>query len=148
MYFVANGFSQAIDVQCTFRVKGKRPEFWRPDTGRIEPVAVYDQLGDGTRMPIWLDPCGSVFVVFRADATPASDRVIATRRDGQYVLGASESAAEVVIRKATYGPPGDAARTRDVTARVRQFVRSSASTPSRSLAWPKATIRPPAWSRR
>ena len=67
IYFVANGSPQAVDAECVSRVKGKRPEFWRPDTGRIEPVAVYDETADGTRMPIWFDPAGSVFVVFRPE---------------------------------------------------------------------------------
>jgi hypothetical protein len=120
IFFVANGFAEAVELQCVFRVKGKRPEFWWPDTGRIEPVAVYDEVGEGTRMPIRLDPCGSVFVVFRSDKTPTPDRVAAVTRDGHPVIGVVDPTA-VVIQKAMYGPPGDAARTRDVTARVRQF---------------------------
>ena len=121
VYFVANGHPQALDVQCTFRVKGKRPEFWRPDTGRIEPVAVYDEIGDGTRIPIWFDPSGSLFVVFRPDASPAPDRVVALSRDGKSMMGAS-APAEIVVKKAMYGVPGDPARTRDVTAQVQQLV--------------------------
>ena len=52
---------------CTFRVKGKRPEFWHPDTGRIEPVAAYEEVDGRTRIPIWFEPSGSVFVVFRPE---------------------------------------------------------------------------------
>ena len=65
LYFVANGTQQTPEMLCTFRVKGKRPEFWWPDTGRIEPVAIYDEGEEGTRVPIRFKPCGSVFVVFR-----------------------------------------------------------------------------------
>ena len=75
-----------MDAECIFRVKGKRPEFWHPDTGRIEPVAVYDEVEDGTRMPIWFDPAGSVFVVFRPE-TPAADHAVALDCDGKAVLG-------------------------------------------------------------
>jgi hypothetical protein len=77
LYFVAASSPKATDLQCVFRVKGKRPEFWHPDTGRIERVAAYDQTDEGTHVPIALDPCGSVFVVFRADGATSPDRVVA-----------------------------------------------------------------------
>jgi hypothetical protein len=121
IYFIANSFPHAVDSQCTFRVKGRQPELWHPDTGQIEPVVLYDETADGTRMPISLDPSGSVFVVFRSDAKPANDRVVAIRRDGQFVVGAETSTAKLTIGKATYGVPGEPARTRDVTTRVQQF---------------------------
>lgn len=69
LYFVANGQNETVDVQCSFRVRGKRPELWFPDVGRVERLAVFDQSGDCTRVPLRLDPFGSVFVVFRSEAT-------------------------------------------------------------------------------
>ena len=123
LFFVANGSPQPLDVQCTFRVKGKRPEFWRPDTGRIEQVAACDDVSDGTKIPIWFDASGSLFVVFRPDVSAKSDRAIALSRDGKPVLGYSaQPAVEIVVNKAVYGVPGDTAHTRDVTAQVRQLV--------------------------
>ena len=122
IYFVANGSPRAVDAECIFRVKGKRPEFWHPDTGRIEPVAVYEEAADGTRIPIWFDPAGSVFVVFRPGDGPAADHAVAITCDGKTVFGAARPAAEIVVAKAMYGVPGDAARTRDVTAQVRRRV--------------------------
>ena len=65
IYFVASAFPEAKRFLCTFRVKGKPPELWWPDTGRIEPIAVYEERGDTTVVPLALDPFGSVFVVFR-----------------------------------------------------------------------------------
>ena len=35
VYFVANRRRRAEDVVCTFRVKGKQPELWNPETGEI-----------------------------------------------------------------------------------------------------------------
>lgn len=122
VFFVANSASQAVYLEGFFRVKGSRPEFWWPDTGRIERVAVYDETAEGTCLPISLGPCGSVFVVFRPDAAPVPDRVVTVTRDREPVIEANPLAAEVVIQKAVYGVPGDSARTRDVTARVRQLV--------------------------
>ena len=87
IYFVASGVPQARRFLCTFRAKGKLPEFWWPDTGRTEPVAVYDERGGSTAIPLSLDPYGSVFVVFRSDASPLTDRVVSIRRDGLEISG-------------------------------------------------------------
>ncbi|MHC4399288.1 MAG: glycosyl hydrolase [Planctomycetota bacterium] len=81
VYFVANRKNRAEHVQCTFRVKGKAPELWMPDTGEIRPQAVYDPAEDGTTLPLYLDPWGSVFVVFRA--TDVGDRVVSVTKDGK-----------------------------------------------------------------
>jgi hypothetical protein len=87
VYFVASGVPEARRFLCTFRVKAKRPELWWPDTGRIETVAVYDELDDGTQIPLNLDPYGSVFVVFRAGAAPLPDRVASIRWNGVEITG-------------------------------------------------------------
>ena len=79
IYFVANGNSRAVNAQCTFRVNGKRPEFWHPDTGTIERADAYDTVQDGTRIPIRFDPSGSVFVVFRPEDGQSPDRRLASR---------------------------------------------------------------------
>jgi hypothetical protein len=66
IYFVRNTRSEWIDAEIALRVRDKAPELWHPDTGRIEPQAVYSQLSDGrTEIPLRLEPNGSVFVVFR-----------------------------------------------------------------------------------
>ncbi len=85
VYFVANKNLQPEEALCSFRVSGRRPEFWWPDTGRIERAAVYDTAGGVTRVPLRLDPYGSVFVIFRK-GKPESDRVVSVTRDGQVVL--------------------------------------------------------------
>ncbi len=137
VYFVANGSPQAMDAQCTFRVKGKRPEFWWPDTGRIERVAVYDDVVSGMRIPICLDPAGSVFVVFRPEVAPAFDRALALSRDGKPVTATSKPKPEIVVKKAMYGPWGEATCVRDVTAEVQRRVNKGA------YAFKVATLAPP-----
>lgn len=69
LYFVANNQNETVDVQCSFRVRDKRPELWYPDTGRVERIAVFDQSGACTRVPLRFGPYASVFVVFRSGAT-------------------------------------------------------------------------------
>jgi hypothetical protein len=63
-YFVANPEPNEVEATCEFRVTGKQPELWWPDTGRIEAVA-YEQKDGRTRIALRFDPSGSVFVVFR-----------------------------------------------------------------------------------
>ena len=65
LYFVSNQKPVAQELQCVFRVSGKQPELWHPDTGRMELAAVFQEENGRTTVPLRLDPAGSVFVVFR-----------------------------------------------------------------------------------
>jgi hypothetical protein len=87
LYFVANAVPEARRFLCTFRAQGGHPEFWWPDTGQVEPVTVYDEREAGTLVPMTLDPCGSVFVVFRRNAASPSPRVVSVRRNGVEISG-------------------------------------------------------------
>jgi hypothetical protein len=91
VYFLANSLPEGRSFLCTFRMKGKRPELWWPDSGRIEPVAVYDERDDMTLIPLSLDPYGSVFVVFRGGASPLPDRLISVRRNDSELSGVGSS---------------------------------------------------------
>jgi hypothetical protein len=64
-YFVASPSQKGADVACTFRISGKTPEFWHPETGEIEVAPVYEEKDGLTTVPIHFTPSGSVFVVFR-----------------------------------------------------------------------------------
>ncbi len=75
LYFVANASAIAGVADCRFRVAGKSVELWHPDTGRIEPCALYEDEGGITRVPLSFDPSGSLFVVFR----PGASKVHATQ---------------------------------------------------------------------
>jgi hypothetical protein len=104
LYFVASALPEARRFLCTFRVKGKRPELWWPDTGRIEPIAVYEERADSTMIPLALDPCGSVFVVFRGSSASLTDRVISLRRNGVELSGlAPTPAPETQLRHEAVG---------------------------------------------
>ena len=65
IYFVVNKNERWESVECTFRVTGKQPEIWRPDTGETREIAVYDINGSNTTVPLHLKPAESLFVVFR-----------------------------------------------------------------------------------
>jgi hypothetical protein len=88
VYFVANKNPQSEEALCSFRVQDRRPELWWPDTGRLEPAAVYDQADGCVRVPIRFEPSGSVFVIFRSGARLERDRVTSVSRDGEALLTA------------------------------------------------------------
>lgn len=121
VYFVANKVDGVVQGTCCFRAANSTPELWRPQTGSTEPMAVYERLQGITRVPLRLDPYESLFIVFRPGQN-GRDSVVSMTRDGQSVFAAAASRAKIVIKKATYGIPGDPGRTRDVTARVQAIV--------------------------
>ncbi len=71
IYFVRNCRRHAETALVKFRVSGKQPELWFPDSGAIRRVAIFDRTRDHrVRMPLSLEPYGSVFVVFRSSPSP------------------------------------------------------------------------------
>jgi len=118
VYFVANPRYASTQVDCTFRVAGKVPQFWHPDTGKIEDAPVYVEKNGQTTLPIRFDPAGSVFVVFRKPSTGRDHLASVARFSGK----AGETAPSIEIVKAVYGAPGDATRSADVTSQVAGMV--------------------------
>ena len=70
-YFVASSLEKPASALLSFRIAGKQPEFWYPESGRIEKCPVYEEKDGRTIIPMVLDPAGSVFVVFRGKSESA-----------------------------------------------------------------------------
>jgi hypothetical protein len=68
IYYVANRNERPEYLQLSFRVEGKTPELWRPETGEIIDWPIYNSTGGQTLLPLFFEPFGSVFVVFRKPA--------------------------------------------------------------------------------
>ena len=145
VYFVANKDPQPEEAVCCFRVHGKRPELWWPETGRMEPAAVYDEADGCVRLPLRLDASGSVFVLFRDGAAIEPDRVVSVTRNGQPVLktaGQPETASSgqaaidsiELVRRATAD-----SRPRSVS-RAAMSSKRPATKAGRSM-WPRCPIR-------
>ncbi len=81
VYFVASPNSTAVQADCEFRVQGRMPEFWHPDTGRIEEAGIWHPDKGGTAVLLKLHPFGSVFVVFRKPSNHC-DPIVSVRRNG------------------------------------------------------------------
>lgn len=122
IYFVTSSQQESHQAICRFRVTGKQPELWNPETGKIEDVAVWKENGDGTiSIPIQFDPDGAVFMIFRKPVTT-------TRHIVKAVIDIKKektnSLSDLKIIKAEYGtflPEGVV----DVTESVVKSVRDS-----------------------
>ncbi len=117
VYFVSNGRNHACEASCTFRVAGKVPELWHPETGETEDAPVYEQTRTGMTVPLRLDSAESVFVVFRKPATKPHLQGFALESAGSE----GPHVPTIVIDRARYEAADG--RGEDVTDRVRQMVR-------------------------
>lgn len=72
IYFVANRSPDPEQAVASFRVTGKLPEIWDPESGKTTDAPSW-WLADGlTHVPLALDQAGSTFVLFRKPA-PAGE---------------------------------------------------------------------------
>jgi hypothetical protein len=87
IYFVANVNTNSADrgrriADCRFRVRGKLPEIWHPDTGQIETVAAWREEASATVVSLSFGAAESLFIVFRRSAAN-SDPVVNIQKDGR-----------------------------------------------------------------
>jgi hypothetical protein len=64
IYFVANPEPAVIETNCTFRISGKTPELWNPETGETRDLPEYNVTDEGITVPLRFGPMQSWFVVF------------------------------------------------------------------------------------
>jgi hypothetical protein len=76
VYFVSNKQNETVETICNFRVSGRRPEFWWPETGQIDKPAMYSEVNSVTSLPIQLSAFESVFVIFRPNVLPEKNRLV------------------------------------------------------------------------
>jgi hypothetical protein len=73
IYFIANTKPEFTRRDCTFRVSGKTPELWNPETGQCFALPGVRQVGDRTTAVLEFEPAQSWFVIFRDQ--PSEQRV-------------------------------------------------------------------------
>ena len=118
IYFVSNQRRQFESAACTFRVSGKAPELWHPDSGTIEPAPIWKTEDGRTTVQLDLDPAGSAFVIFRQPAGTA-DHLVAAVGDFK---SAEKAEPAVEIKHAVYVAQ-DGAGEMDVSAMLSEMVR-------------------------
>ena len=121
LYFVANKVDGVTQGACGFRVAAGQPELWRPETGRTELVAQYEQQRGLTLLPLRLEPYESVFVVFRPGQA-SFDPAVSVTHEGRSIGPRPSTPAKIVVKKAVYSAAAGSAATRDVTAKVQAIV--------------------------
>lgn len=122
IYFVANPKPMSVCAKCMFRIKGRIPEFWWPDSGKVEEAPIYTEADGNTWVNIPLGPHGSVFVVFRKSSLNC-DVVTDVLHNGKIVLSALPvPSSKITVNRAHYGILNDSARCRDVTTKVKALV--------------------------
>ena len=88
LYFLSNQRRTYEELVCTFRVKNKQPELWDPNTGIRTKLAVYEMIDDGIRMPVQMEPYGSIFVVFTETITDKGYDTV--KLDGKIILSTKD----------------------------------------------------------
>jgi hypothetical protein len=83
IYFLSHPGNDTLLATCTFRVAGKPPQLWDPQTGRIFPLPAYTVDQNSTTISIPFDPAGSAFIVFTPAAAPSLTSIT---RDGNLIL--------------------------------------------------------------
>jgi len=121
LYFVANTQSFGVNALCSFRVTDRTPELWDAEAGTREPAPCHTCAGGLTRMPLRLEAGQSVFVVFRSGAK-RDDPVVSVSNAEQQVWPMPAREVKIQVRRALWGPAGDAARTKDVTGQVQRLL--------------------------
>jgi hypothetical protein len=69
IYFVANVKNEPISQDCAFRIEGKVPELWNPETGEIFALSGVREANGRTSVNLQFGPSQSWFVVFRDNPT-------------------------------------------------------------------------------
>lgn len=118
VYFVSNQRYRPEQVDCTFRVAGRVPELWYPDTGRMTSAPIYQERNGLTTVSLNLDPAGSVFVVFRKPVNGAT-HFVSLSGSGAHMTQIPSVRLE--IQKAFYEAT-DGRSGADVTDKVKTMV--------------------------
>ena len=121
LYFVSNQSAQPSVVDATFRIRGKRPELWNPETGEIRKAPIWHEKEGHTTVALTLEPSGSVFVVFREAAGSADHLVAIAPLNGS----ASAQPTALEIRRARYEAV-DGSEGKDVTEQLQKLVKNGA----------------------
>ena len=110
IYYLSNPQDSAQHIEARFRVTGKSPRLWHPETGESERVS-YRIEGDETVVPLSLVAGDAVFVVFHEDAIApslnipvASSKLLATLDDGWTVRFQNDRGAPASVTMDTLQP--------------------------------------------
>lgn len=117
IYFICHSGQDPVQLQIAFRTTGRIPEYWYPDTGKMEQATQYTSTNTTTTLPVRMDGTGSVFIVFRAKSNaPAPVKTV------KQSVTTKQIKLPLTVLSAQYGVLNDPARCMDVTAKVSKTV--------------------------
>lgn len=115
IYFVANTTTSFKELSCTFRVSGKMPEIWDPETGETSTAPVWHKNREGSTTVQLFPLAGqSLFVVFRQTTPPSHIGIVKAE------FKPSETADRTGVLTAIYGILDDTEKQADVTQKIQQ----------------------------
>jgi hypothetical protein len=128
VYFVACPSLKSDEINCTFRISGKTPELWNPETGEMKVSPLFVEKDGLTTLPIRFEPSGSVFVVFR-NQTPGDHAV-----DVKYTAVPQKKPAVTDVLKIVKAEYGDFAdESTNTCINVTNIVRKMIATGDRTI---------------
>jgi hypothetical protein len=104
IYFVSNQKDSTQDIGLSLRIKGKAPELWDPVTGEIYKVVDWRVNHDRTELSVLLPSYGSMFIVFRQNASPPPGRRGTTIKPGPTAMDTLKNVWLVKFDTACGGP--------------------------------------------
>ncbi len=101
IYFVRNTQDNWVKANCTFRVNDRIPELWNSSTGKMKRQALFQQVDRGIKLPMYLPPYGSRFVVFQ---DPIDTKHITSIPNGTLAFYDENNNIDLIVEKnGTFG---------------------------------------------
>ena len=88
IYFIRNATDTPVFGTGTLRQSGKNAEYWDPASGSMYSSGFISNIDNLTRLPITLDPYGSVFIVFSGQSSGHGSYSI--QKDGNMIFPLEE----------------------------------------------------------
>lgn len=118
IYFVSNQRYGPQKATVGFRVTGRTPELWYPETGQLEVAPLWQAGKNTTEVTLSLGAAESVFVVFRKGTKPGKSLVKVERVEGPQ----NAPKPPVLAIVSAHYEAVDGAGGADVTAKVKELV--------------------------
>jgi hypothetical protein len=103
IYFVANRSEKSVQADCVFRVAGRLPELWHPETGEMHSLPGFKAEKNTTAIPLRFESYESYFVVFPKTASAAASKARSNFAD-TVSIAALEGAWDVAFDPAMGAP--------------------------------------------
>ncbi len=65
IYYISNSQAKSIALNVSFRIRGKQPEIWNPETGEISTAAVWHPTSEGCELRMNLNANQDAFLIFK-----------------------------------------------------------------------------------